>query len=426
MRLINTTTLKLEGPFFGAHLPQYAILSHTWGDEELCLQDMADLSSRENNRARALQDGYDHVWIDTVCIDKTSSAELSEAINSMYEWYAKSTVCYAFLEDFSFQDASLGDAHSDDTSSENSESLRLPSALYFQLSQCRWFTRGWTLQELIAPKRIVFFDKDWIEFGDRSDLTDDISAITGIDVVTLAGFSPRRQSVAYRMSWASRRTTTRPEDLAYCLLGVFGVNMPMLYGEGGERAFIRLQEEILRKSDDTSIFAWSAGTSWSTDVESGYWSLLAPSPSFFEGTFDVSASRQRDGDAVPSISITNRGISLRTRIHVTEPVLSSYHNISAARDSRAKLWRRPFHRGIQGYPHGRQPTLPEPRTRSLMREVLPGGRGGEISRLLRVPRRQAFDGLNTALSFFFSVSIPNIPHVNVHSTFSSGNTCKPG
>ena len=240
MRLINTRTLGLE-EFFDALVPKYAILSHTWEKGEVLFRDMEDL-----NKARAkpgfakLQgactlaatQGYDYIWIDTCCIDKSSSAELSEAINSMYKWYKKSRVCYAYLCDVDKAD---------------------------QLGDSRWFTRGWTLQELIAPSRVEFYSASWASIGERqdSDLISVISKASLVDQCVLSGVihAQRDVSVAKRMYWASKRTTTRQEDEAYCLMGLFNINMPLLYGEG-DKAFFRLQQEIVKDSDDQSILAW--------------------------------------------------------------------------------------------------------------------------------------------------------------------------
>ncbi|KAK0639661.1 heterokaryon incompatibility protein-domain-containing protein [Cercophora newfieldiana] len=242
MRLINATTMKLEGPFTDHEAPAYAILSHTWGDEEISLQEFTHCGRHDEQKglkkireacAQALRDGLLYVWIDTVCIDKTSSAELSEAINSMYNWYAGAYVCYVYLEDFQ--------SHSGD-----------------DLQGCRWFTRGWTLQELLAPRSMTFFNSTWESIGTKRDLVDQIGTVTKISVGCISGeCGIRSYSIADRMSWASRRSTTRPEDIAYCLLGIFDVNMPLLYGEGQQRAFYRLQQEILRTSSDQTIFVWS-------------------------------------------------------------------------------------------------------------------------------------------------------------------------
>ncbi|KAJ4292903.1 hypothetical protein N0V88_005563 [Collariella sp. IMI 366227] len=206
MRLLRTNKLELV-EFQGSDIPPYAILSHTWGEEE---------------------------WIDTCCIDKSSSAELSEAINSMFRWYREAEVAYAFLSDV--------DADED------------PRLLGSSFRSARWFTRGWTLQELIAPGVIYFYGAGWKEIGSRSSLVRLICNITGISSGYFRTGDLSQFSAAQRMSWAANRKTTRPEDEAYCLLGLFDINMPLLYGEG-QRAFVRLQEEILRQSEDDSLFS---------------------------------------------------------------------------------------------------------------------------------------------------------------------------
>jgi hypothetical protein len=160
----------------------------------------------------------------------------------------------------------------------------------------------WTLQELIAPKQVHFYNRQWVMLGSKifSDSRNAISGhlykITDIDWDTLEGTGVRRLSIAKRMSWAAsaaKRTTTREEDVAYCLLGVFNVKMPLLYDEGGERAFLRLQEEILRRTDDQTIFAWSAPSTLLDHprdsiplLSSTYFSLLAPSPVYFANSAD--------------------------------------------------------------------------------------------------------------------------------------------
>lgn len=182
--------------------------------------------------------GYRLIWIDSCCIDKTSSSELSEAINSMYAWYRDAAVCYAHLH---------GVAAADDPYAEDSP-----------FRSCRWFQRGWTLQELIAPRALVFLSQDWLPFGTKSGLADAVEKATKIDPLVLTHEKELDDfSVASRMSWAAGRTTTRVEDVAYSLLGIFGINMPTLYGEG-DRAFIRLQEEIVKRIPDQSIFVWGA------------------------------------------------------------------------------------------------------------------------------------------------------------------------
>ncbi|KAF4825699.1 Vegetative incompatibility protein HET-E-1 [Colletotrichum siamense] len=188
---------------------------------------------------QACLDKLEWIWIDTCCIDKTSSAELSEAINTMFRWYQEAVVCYAFL----------ADVPSDTT---------LDGRSLFATS--RWFTRGWTLQELLAPKRLEFYSREWTHLGTKSGLSQVLREITGVGESYLEGLDLSVASIAARMSWAAKRETTREEDRAYSLLGIFGVHIPLLYGEGGYNAFIRLQEELIRTTDDQSIFAWHSSS----------------------------------------------------------------------------------------------------------------------------------------------------------------------
>ncbi|KAH7069119.1 hypothetical protein BKA63DRAFT_536360 [Paraphoma chrysanthemicola] len=221
-----------------------------------------------------------YAWIDTCCINKSSSAELSESINSMFRWYQDASVCLAYLSDVA------------DT--------QLP----FRGS--RWFTRGWTLQELIAPKDVVFFDCEWGLLGTRESKAAEISTITGIPTYVLNHtYELSDIPIAQRFSWASMRETTRAEDRAYSLLGIFDINMPMLYGEG-RKAFIRLQEHILSQSDDMSLFLWN-----DPQTSQEYTGLLAPSPDCFREMQQVIAESrftQRD------YQLTNRGIRLKVRL----------------------------------------------------------------------------------------------------------------
>ena len=185
--------------------------------------------------AAARADYFSRLWVDSSCIDKTSSAELSEAINSMYAWYRDAAVCYAYLQDVSLPD----DPHHPESA----------------FCRSRWFTRGWTLQELIAPRVVIFMSQQWEVIGTKESLADVIEAITGIDRDILTHRkSPDDVCVAARMSWAASRSKTRVEDEAYCLMGIFGIVMTPIYGEG-DHAFRRLQEEILKCIPDDTIFA---------------------------------------------------------------------------------------------------------------------------------------------------------------------------
>ncbi len=247
MWLLNTRSGKLKEfrTLFG--LPRYAVLSHVWQLQEDSFQDIqalrfiADALTHAGPKIRgvcevAREDGFEWVWIDTCCIDKSSSTELSEAINSMYSWYAQAAFCYAYLHDVEDED---------DTASECSS---------FRAS--KWFTRGWTLQELIAPRDVAFLSFSWSIIGTKDTLAAVVEEITGIDHDVLTHTqSLEYVSIARRMSWAAYRQTTREEDLAYSLMGLFGVHMPTIYGEG-RNAFLRLQEEILKRSPDQTLFAW--------------------------------------------------------------------------------------------------------------------------------------------------------------------------
>jgi Heterokaryon incompatibility protein (HET) len=288
MWLLHSSELRFE-QFYGSSTPPYAILSHRWGDDEISLQDLqaaikdkasvnhgAFLATNfwkiQKTREEASASDIDWVWIDTCCINKESSAELSEAINSMYKWYQNAKICYAYMFDVVWaaenSDITVGhdlsyaaepDADSPGLSLNTMTTMEaaisnVTNATSFQNSS--WFSRGWTLQELLAPRTIKFFDSGWNFIGMKAELVSYIAERSGID----AGFIEARialeqASVAEKMSWVSRRQTTREEDMAYCLLGIFDVNMPLLYGEG-KKAFMRLQLEIIRKSDDESIFAW--------------------------------------------------------------------------------------------------------------------------------------------------------------------------
>ncbi|OSC97330.1 HET-domain-containing protein [Trametes coccinea BRFM310] len=255
MWLLHTRTAELEY-FNSPHDVKggYAILSHVWDACEQSFQELQSLHSqlvsahridllrsRVSDKVReccilAESHGYEWLWIDTCCIDRSSSAELSEAINSMFQWYALAQVCYAYLED----------VPSDQDIHENGSAFR----------KSKWFTRGWTLQELIAPRSLLFVARDWTVIGTKASLAALLEDITGVDADVLTF---RRQlgdvSVARRMWWASARKTTRIEDEAYCLMGIFGVHMATIYGEG-RRAFLRLQEEILKRTSDQTLFAW--------------------------------------------------------------------------------------------------------------------------------------------------------------------------
>ena len=264
MRLLDTRTAEFRWVDEPRYV-SYAILSHVWTKEgeglpEQSFQDVKKIlkarsrfkpwpakrkkdaiPSKLSEKIRqccavARGHGFDSVWVDSCCIDKASSSELSEAINSMFNWYQQAKVCYAYLHDV-----------------DDSDEPRAPNS---QFRRSRWFSRGWTLQELIAPRVLVFLSRGWHVLGTKAILATVIEQVTGIDHAILTHeASLDSVSVARRISWASRRQTTREEDEAYSLMGILGVHLPTIYGEG-RFAFIRLQEEVLKQTSDQSLFVW--------------------------------------------------------------------------------------------------------------------------------------------------------------------------
>ncbi|KAF4345744.1 ankyrin repeat-containing protein [Fusarium beomiforme] len=290
MRLLHTKTYRLY-EFFNEEVPPYAILSHTWGSKEINFEEIQDRRNSYGFRSNpgfpkvkgacslAHSENYEFIWIDTCCINKSSSSELSEAINSMYLWYKRADVCYAYLADVNYR-SEYSPVASTKLGSESNIVLNGNHWNFdeSEFRESRWFTRGWTLQELIAPNKVIFYSRDWKSLGTKVTLRPLISSITSIEETVLAGGGLEVLSVARKMSWASNRTTTRKEDLAYCLMGIFSVNMPLLYGEG-DKAFVRLQEQIITKTNDQSIFAWKIPQA--EGQQRALYGLLAPSPKAF-------------------------------------------------------------------------------------------------------------------------------------------------
>jgi len=225
---------------FVSNIPTYAILSHTWGDDEdeVTFKDIVEGSGKSKTGyqklrfcgEQAAQHGYRYIWVDTCCIDKSNNSELVEALNSMYQWYKNAAKCYVYLADVSTNDVN---------------STRMPAeSVEKHLRESRWFRRGWTLQELIAPQSAEFFSVNGERLGDKKSLEQQIHESTGIPVLALQGKSPSEFTVQERFSWAANRETKREEDKAYSLLGIFNVFLPLIYGEGQVNAFRRLQEEV--------------------------------------------------------------------------------------------------------------------------------------------------------------------------------------
>ncbi|RSL51350.1 hypothetical protein CEP54_011445 [Fusarium duplospermum] len=259
--------------------------------------------------ALAFSEGFEYIWIDTCCIDKSSSAELSEAINSMFKWYQDAEICYAFLSDVS-TNISID-------STTSGQDLH-------EITASQWFSRGWTLQELIAPQAVHFYNREWAYLGSRNAAAEAIELATGITVEALRGQSISGISIYQRMQWASTRTTTRPEDMAYCLLGIFDVNIPLLYGEGKKKAFQRLQEVIIAKSTDLSLFLWTVPRDKDQGPDLEFRGLLAEDPSWFtspiSGEFQgFDETLRKNGSSIVPLQDTamgalNKGISVRWTI----------------------------------------------------------------------------------------------------------------
>lgn len=243
MRLLQCSTpggCRLTEPFTEDEVvPRYAILSHTWGKdgEEVTFDDLMKGTGAHKSgykkirfcQDQATRDGLDYFWIDTCCINKANKAELSRAINSMFDWYRTAHRCYVYLSDVSAAKYKV-----------DNEDVKWLS----ELKQSRWFTRGWTLQELLAPRNVEFFSRDCRRLGDRNTLRKQIHEATAIPEAVLRGQRLSQFSVNDRLSWIEHRETHREEDRAYSLLGIFGVYMPPIYGEGVAKAFDRLKTEI--------------------------------------------------------------------------------------------------------------------------------------------------------------------------------------
>ncbi|KAF9473423.1 hypothetical protein BDN70DRAFT_843490 [Pholiota conissans] len=247
-------------------LTKYAILSHTWARS---ISGEVSYNGWRNGSLDLTQPGFKKLvqfcraalenhglslgWMDTVCIDKSSSSELDESIRSMFKWYQNSSICITYLaETESFSD----------------------------MVKDSWFTRGWTLQELLAPTFIKFYNRAWNQLTtSKNDKWDNsiqaqielATSITKTELLTihLAGVSFSR-----KMQWAARRRVTRTEDVAYSLMGLFDISMSIAYGEGGQRAFVRLIKEILSTSKYRTLDIFNWGGEYASDLSS----LLPSSP----------------------------------------------------------------------------------------------------------------------------------------------------
>jgi hypothetical protein len=271
MAFLRLLQRKLNGEIVfreptSGEVPAYAILSHTWGEEEVTYQELKkgkDKSKTVNKAGwrkiqfcaeQAKEDGLEYFWVDTCCIDKKNAVELGTAINSMFRWYQNAARCYVYLSDVSKPNSSADDQRAWE------EAFR----------RSRWFTRGWTLQQLLAPATVEFFSQDCKRLGSRISLQQEIHEISVVPISALGGQQTLSKfSVAERMSWAAKRTTTLEEDKIYCLLGIFGVFLPLLYGEGVPHATDRLEAEIQRRQErrgtESQPLIYGEGEAYATD-----------------------------------------------------------------------------------------------------------------------------------------------------------------
>ena len=243
MRLLEITEecgLKLTKDLEEDELPPYTILSHTWGpdEEEVTFQDLQGGTGRHKRgygkldfcAVQTRHDGRRHFWVDTCCIDKSNNVELNTAITSMFRWYQKAEKCYVYLFD-------VPRIHNDiDGSCDGSWES--------DFRNCRWLRRGWTLQELLAPRVVEFFDKAGNRLGDKASLERHICDITGVPAEALRGRALSSFSIEERFSWQKSRRTKKPEDQAYSLSGICEVSMIPIYGEGRDVAMARLRRLI--------------------------------------------------------------------------------------------------------------------------------------------------------------------------------------
>jgi len=272
--------------FTDEDIPPYVIVSHRWREDEVTYQDFEhNTFSRRHGYHKikescriALEANYNWVWLDTCCIDKRNFTELNEAINAMYKWYQKASLCVAYLFDY---------VHGHD-----------------ELANSSWFTRCWTLQELIAPRRVEFYDQNWKFFGSKNRLCEQIATITwiGVEVLRCRADPTTACTVAVRLSWAARRKASRVEDEAYSLLGLFALSMPTLYGSG-EKAFQMFLEEVLRRTGDVTSLVWNKPLESHATSLSG---LLPSSPAAYASK----RCARTTGSLSRSLSVVADGIEL--------------------------------------------------------------------------------------------------------------------
>ncbi|KAI1750281.1 HET-domain-containing protein [Xylaria castorea] len=303
MHLLDTTTYELRSDLQPTFRQEgYAVLSHRWVGQEITFDQLKEeIKGLRFSTASARTPQVDKIrgaaetarnldikwiWIDSCCINRANAVEQTESINSMFKWYRDAKVCITYLSD----------VQKDESHSDSSDPQRLDSVE--RDGPSIWFSRGWTLQELLAPQDMRFYDKDWNFIGTKMTLARLLEGITGIDKRYLTGEKHFGTAcIATKMSWMAGRTTTRVEDIAYSMLGIFNTNMTTQYGEG-MRSFMRLQQTLLLTSRDESLFAWKMpdrnteskfmhGTDQDIVWEADEWGLLAPSPDWFKDSMHI-------------------------------------------------------------------------------------------------------------------------------------------
>ncbi|KAF4972700.1 hypothetical protein FSARC_765 [Fusarium sarcochroum] len=335
MRCINTATFELHtSTQIDFKQRGYAILSHRWGSEEILFAQIGQFAQElRHTKSRhvlpqldkilgacntAKQQGLQWIWVDNCCINKSDNSELSESINSMFKWYSEAVVCLTYLSDV-----------------RKSPSTTVGSQIFqsFETGEMtKWFTRGWTLQELLAPGKLLFYDTDWNYLGDKRELAESIEDVTGIAAHYLTGEKDFRIAcIAAKMSWASKRETTREEDMAYSLFGIFNLHLPVQYGEG-KGAFLRLQDALMAKNDE-SLFAWKMpsdgpGSAYQimpdsmVDLGPDEWGLLAPSPKWYEQCGKTTIQHKKS-------VMRQRGGFTRTPQGISGPISKRNHYVTA-------------------------------------------------------------------------------------------------
>ncbi|KAG2745551.1 hypothetical protein P692DRAFT_201076993 [Suillus brevipes Sb2] len=280
---------------------RWVMLSHRWESKEPRLHDIQDngvytldpvgtVVKLQTFCKTARDAGYRWAWVDTCCIDQNNNVELQESVNSMFVWYRHSTLTIVYLADV------------------------LPSSEPGALANSTWNTRGWTVQEFLAPSTVLFYRADWTLYLNDSSPNHKESAIimreledsTGIDAQALVAFRPGMRGAREKLRWASSRVTTVQEDIAYSLFGIFHVHLPVIYGEKRQNALGRLLQEIIAHSGDITALDWIGKASeFNSCLPADITSYKAPPcmlSSLSEEEMQLCVSRLRNSVSVESTS----------------------------------------------------------------------------------------------------------------------------